>query len=191
VGAPNGTLFASLPGVRACGIKRDSNSFRGPRGVPGGREGLSTSISLATRGPHVIPLSIFVSVLALAVVTLAFGVWHTSTLHTRELESLRSMIVRSLNGQSVRLEKLEKLAGELKSTAPISLAAEVAGLTEAVARLKATHQRFAGRFDAYVHHEKRQPQIFDGETGAVIDDEDLAAELALQRAPNGAPGSRG
>lgn len=44
--------------------------------------------------------------------------------------------------------------GELTKASPVNLAAEVVSLGEAVARLRATHQRFQGRFDQYMGQER-------------------------------------
>jgi len=137
----------------------------------------------------VISVSTFASVLVLVVVTNACAVWLTYTRLTQVMEFRKSTTDNWLRSFNKRLDAVELTISDVKRTAPISLAAEVAGLTEAVARLRATHQRFAGRFDAAMS-KRQQPMTFDGSTGEPIDDDELAAELALQRAPNGAPGAR-
>lgn len=67
--------------------------------------------------------------------------------------SLRSD-VNSLRGTASTFERrfvnIGIKLGELQKASPVNLAAEVVSLGEAVARLRATHQRFQGRFDQYV-----------------------------------------
>lgn len=86
---------------------------------------------------------------------------------------------RSTNASNWRIvsDKLAKLAKE----SPTELASAVAGLTEDVKRLAATHRRFAGRFDAYVHHSK-QPN------GDDVADDELRAMLELQKSSAGNAG---
>lgn len=100
-------------------------------------------------------------------------------LQVRELASWRSTSANALKSYAARLALCEK-------EAPHNLGARVEELDDAVRRLKLTHQRFAGRFDQYVA--KREPRVFDGETGDV--DEELTATLALQNARNAAPGAQ-
>lgn len=85
--------------------------------------------------------------------------------------------VNSLRGQASTFERrfvntAIKL-GELQKISPVNLAAEVASLAEAVARLRATHQRFQGRFDQYMGQER------DGESDEP-DDPKWRALMALQ-----------
>lgn len=67
---------------------------------------------------------------------------------------------------------------ELEKQSPQKLAAEVAELGEAVAKLNATHRRFAGRVD------QRRAQAPQHD----VDDDELAAMLELQAAKPSAPG---
>src|SRR5262245_57548321 len=53
--------------------------------------------------------------------------------------------------------------GELTKASPVNLAAEVVSLSDAVARLRATHQRFQGRFDQYMGQQREEVENnFDG-----------------------------
>lgn len=75
----------------------------------------------------------------------------------------------------------------ISAAAPSTLAAQVVELSDAVARLAKTQQRFAGKFYAKggpaARDEAPQHVTVNG-----IDDPELQAELALQRAPAVAPG---
>lgn len=101
-------------------------------------------------------------------------VWIISDLkqRTRALESSLSTCVSSCAKQLARLVVVEKQS-------PITLAAKVDELSEAVERLRKTHQRFAGRFDQFVHPQRREPV-------EEVDDE-LSGMLALQSAPPAGP----
>src|SRR5262245_29645342 len=70
--------------------------------------------------------------------------------------------------------------GELTKASPVNLAAEVVSLSDAVARLRATHQRFQGRFDQYMGQERAEEPQEDG-----MDDPRFAALITAQRAANG------
>jgi hypothetical protein len=72
--------------------------------------------------------------------------------------------------------------GELQKQSPTQLAAEVGALAEAVQRLRATQQRFQGRFDQYVG--QHEPAVQGN--GAESDDPKwLALMRAQQAAANG------
>lgn len=61
--------------------------------------------------------------------------------------------------------------GELTKASPASLAAEVAALDDAVSRLRATQQRFQGRFDQYMsqqHIDMRDDQPDDPKWRALM-----------------------
>lgn len=76
----------------------------------------------------------------------------------------------------------ERELAELRKQTPVKLAAEVAELSDAVARLADTHRRFAGKIWAHVGHDHR-----DGNGASDATDDELSAMLALQKA---APPSR-
>lgn len=92
---------------------------------------------------------------------------------------------KSTAGQCARFESrfvtVGIKLGELQKASPVNLAAEVAALSEAVARLRATHQRFQGRFDQYMGQEREQRA--DDEPA----DEKWQALMQLQRQSNGRP----
>lgn len=67
--------------------------------------------------------------------------------------------------------------GELQKASPVNLAAEVVALSEAVARLRATHQRFQGRFDQYMGQEREQRD-------ELPDDPKWRALMSLQQGAN-------
>lgn len=98
-----------------------------------------------------------------------------------------SKTVTSLLGQASRHERLFTQVGiklgELKKESPVALAAEVAALSEAVARLKATQQRFQGRFDQYMGQERAE--ALDGNDDGP-DDPKWRALMQLQQR-NGRP----
>lgn len=77
----------------------------------------------------------------------------------------------------------------VEKQSPTTLAAEVAALSEAVGRLRQTHQRFAGRFDQYVGQQLAKDHAPTG--NGVPDDDDFAAVLALQLAKPAGPGNGG
>lgn len=125
--------------------------------------------------------------LALVAVVCAALAWITSSRRTLELRLAQSLTDRSLTEHATRLESLARIVSELKSTAPSSLAAEVVELSDAVARLAKTQQRFAGTFYARTKAASRsEPNGADVDID--IDDPELQAELALQRAAPVAPG---
>lgn len=138
-----------------------------------------------------ISLSTFVFALALVAVVCAALVWTISERHTQALESLRSMSASYEKNTSARLAMLAKQISDARREAPTTLAAEVAALTEAVAKLRDTQRRFQGRFDAHMGRERSTAAASDQSYGGANQlDPDLEAELALQRAPSAGPGSR-
>ncbi len=62
---------------------------------------------------------------------------------TRDVASRASTYANVVKNWHAKLAEIEKQS-------PTQLAAQVAELSDAVARLAATHRRFAGRFDQYV-----------------------------------------
>lgn len=72
--------------------------------------------------------------------------------------------------------------GELQKQSPTVLAAKVEELSEAVERLRLTHQRFAGRID-----QKLGAQRPGSGLNLDVDDDEFAGFLALQSAPPGRP----
>lgn len=97
-----------------------------------------------------ISVATFAFALALVVVVNAALVWITYTRLMLELDSVRSTTQKDLWNFAGKLAELQKQA-------PTTLAAEVGELSEAVAKLRDIQRRFAGRFDAYVHHEGAKP----------------------------------
>lgn len=77
--------------------------------------------------------------------------------------------------------KISEQLRELEAKTPTKIAAEVAELSEAVERLAATHQRFAGRFSAALQH--GHVKTANGHDDVAAADPELAAMLQLQGAP--------
>jgi hypothetical protein len=77
----------------------------------------------------------------------------------------------------IKLGEHTKAIAALEKTAPVNLAAEVTSLAEQVSRLRATHQRFQGRFDKYIALEHDDSQRDDD----AVDDPKWNALMALQR----------
>lgn len=96
------------------------------------------------------------------------------------LELQQSTMLNSLRNCVPRIAALQQSVTALKSTAPTSLAAEVVDLREAVSKLAQTQRKFQGRFDATRQHESAP-------TNNGVDDDELAALLALQTAPPAGP----
>lgn len=94
--------------------------------------------------------SIFGFVLALVVAQCAAIVW---LIFETQAEKRAGRLWRSTY-ESVCKNLREKF-GELQQQSPTELAVRVAELDDAVKRLAKTHQRFAGRFDQYVHEDSR------------------------------------
>lgn len=92
----------------------------------------------------------FAFALALVAVVNVALAWTTYVRLMQELESVRSTTQKDLWNFAGKLAELQKHS-------PTSLAAEVGELSEAVAKLRDIQRRFAGRFDAYVHHEGAKP----------------------------------
>jgi len=108
---------------------------------------------------------------------------------TQALASQRSTIANALRNNIAKADAFEKNASEqlraLAAQTPAKLAAEVAELSDAVARLAATQRRFAGKFHAEQQHGNGKPR---SDEQLDIDDE-ITAHLALQTAPPRAPGT--
>lgn len=114
---------------------------------------------------------IFACALVLLAGTCAALVWLISILRN-DVTSLRGMastFERRFVNTAIKL-------GELQKASPANLAAEVVSLGEAVARLKATHQRFQGRFDQYVTQ-----QLDDSSSDNQPDDPKWLALMQLQQ----------
>lgn len=129
-----------------------------------------------------ISVAISLCVLALAA-SVSGAVWSiTLWRRTLALVSQAATMQQSQRALAQKLVQLQNAVSECRRAAPTSLAAEVAALAEAVARLRATHQRFAGRFDQHVSAERASEP--NG-----IDDEGVVDFLHLQNAPPAGPGS--
>jgi hypothetical protein len=96
----------------------------------------------------------------------------------REARATRSIVDKWRQAWPAFAERLKNV----EKQSPTTLAAEVAELSEAVARLKATHQRFQGRFDQFVTQ-----QLDTGDVGDAVDDPKWNALMRAQSAqkPNG------
>lgn len=125
-------------------------------------------------------LDIFACALALGAAALAALVWTISLRLKLETESHRATTQSNIARLAAKLEQLSAKFSEMKSTSAPKLAAEVAELSDAVARLAKTQQRFAGKY--YAEGKRSEPN----QNG--VDDDELAAELALQSAPPVRPG---
>ncbi len=92
--------------------------------------------------------------------------------------------------QSVRvlLAQMKTKLSELERQSPAKLGADVVALSAAVDSLRKTHQRFAGRF--YQELQDAPPSSNGASSQIDILDPELAAELALQSAPQVSPGKR-
>lgn len=128
-------------------------------------------------------LDIFACVLALAAVALAAHAWTISLRLKLEADLSRSTTSNNLTRLAAKLESLQQSVSVMKSTSAPKLAAEVAELSDAVARLAKTQQRFAGKYYA----EGKRDNSEDRNVAAI--DDELAAELALQNARPVSPGS--
>lgn len=133
-----------------------------------------------------ISVSTFACVLALGAVAGAALLWITSLRREAALESRLSTTVMSLRTVSAKLVTLEQRVSRLNATAPAGLAAQVVELSDAVARLAKTQQRFAGKFYAEGGENARGSDPSYASVSQM--DPELAAELALQNAPAVAPG---
>lgn len=159
-------------------------------GGPGGKEGSCTSILQLSEVPLVISVSTFAFVLACAAVICGAASLLICTRLTRAQESLRSTIANALRSCIAKNADFEKRASEqlreLQTKTPASLAAEVAELSAAVAKLAATQRRFAGKFHAERQHSE---PAGNGQSHNTEVDDEIAAHLALQSAPPRAPGT--
>ena len=103
----------------------------------------------------------------------------------RAVRTLRGQIgrhERMLTQASIKLGELRQDISTLQKVAPVNLAAEVVSLGEQVSRLRATHQRFQGRFDKYVALESPSE---NGDELPLVDDPKWHALMQLQRQSNG------
>ncbi len=137
-------------------------------------------------------LNTFAFVLALLALSAAAAALLICYRHGKGMDSLKSSNAQLLKAHAASIERSKQVISErlaeLDRRSPSKLSAEVAELSEAVARLRVTHLKFAGRFDQYVGQREAQPSLPGVPNGAL--DPELAAELALQSAPAAAPGSR-
>lgn len=138
--------------------------------------------------------STFAFVLVLVAAANGVAVWIIYARLTQAQASLRSTIGNALRSSITRADAFEKRASEqlraLEAQTPAKLAAEVAELSDAVARLAATQRRFAGKFHAELQHGARSNgEIKVGGSGGDDVDDEIAAHLALQSAPPRAPGT--
>lgn len=115
-------------------------------GGTGGKEGVFTGFfAWVATVIHMTDANIYAFALVLLVAGNVALAWLTLSLR-KDVSSLRgtaSTFERRFVNIGIKL-------GELTKASPANLAAEVVSLGEAVARLRATHQRFQGRFDQYV-----------------------------------------
>lgn len=133
-------------------------------------------------------LNIFACVLALGAAVFGVLAWIISLRLRLEAELGRSTTNSNLKALSARLATLTENVSKMRSTSAPGLAVQVAELSDAVARLAKTQQRFAGKFYATNQIDQRANGIEAPNSGDL--DPELEAELALQRAPSSAPGSR-
>lgn len=135
---------------------------------------------------------VFTSLFALAfgALTTAVVALLISLRQKRAQESWQSRIaadlskrVASINAQNASVSS--KLH-DLERASPVKIAAEVAALSEAVTALGDTHRRFAGRVWQRIGTQGAPDYSDSAQHGAM--DPELAAELALQKAPPVAPG---
>lgn len=102
------------------------------------------------------------------------------------ISDLRRQVLAQASSLDIWVKNFKPELAKLAAASPVKLAAEVAELSEAVERLRRTHQRFAGRFDQYV--KPQRGAVYDADTGAPLEgDEELEALLALQTAKPAAP----
>lgn len=126
----------------------------------------------------------FAFVLALGAVAGAALLWITSLRQEAATELRLSTLVSNLRTVSAKVVTLEQRISKLTAIAPAGLSAQVVELSDAVARLAKTQQKFAGRF--YATNDIDQRRNVDAPNS--VDDPELAAELALQNAKPVAPG---
>lgn len=136
-----------------------------------------------------ISASTFGFALALVVVVNAAVVSIIWSRLTQAQASLRDTMTNSLQQHSATLERIEPTLKNAMRAAPANLAAEVAALTDAVAKLRTTQLKFQGRFDQYVGQRAMPVNGAGTQLASVgVDDPEFAAELALQLAPPASPG---
>lgn len=103
----------------------------------------------------------------------------------KDLRTTLARHERMLTQAGIKFGEHAKQLAALDKVAPVNLAAEVVSLSEQVSRLRATHQRFQGRFDKYVALEADEPRDDDLES----DDPKWLALMRLQQGiGNGTPG---
>lgn len=130
--------------------------------------------------------STFAFALALGAVVCAALAWITSLRLKLELESWRSTSVSNYKSlvatTNVALKQMQTLARELEAKTPEKLAAEVAALSEAVAKVADTQRRFAGRFDMRMAQLglRKSSTVVDGEVERVETPDEVRARLRLQ-----------
>jgi hypothetical protein len=96
-------------------------------------------------------------------------------------ERMLTQAAIKLGENKKEFEEAWSVLRKLENLAPVNLAAEITSLSEQVARLRHTHQRFQGRFDKYVALERERDDEPDEP-----DDERWQALMSLQRqTPNG------
>lgn len=135
-------------------------------------------------------------VLALVAVVSGVSALITSWRLTRAQESLRSTVLHNLTKRLAKLDEqadsVSKLQHELQRSTPAKIAAEVAELSEAVARLAETQRKFAGKFFQATRQGREQARAdaLAGKQNGLLDtddDDELAAMLRLQGAPPAKP----
>src|SRR5262245_5937044 len=129
--------------------------------------------------------SIFGFVLVLVVVGNAGLAWtiYATRRETRaqalRLATCAKNLVDLGSKSSNAIAKMREAQLALERQSPTTLGAQVAELSDAVERLRKTQQRFAGRFDRQMGHE-REPEREYTAAQNKIDDDELAAMLRLQ-----------
>jgi hypothetical protein len=141
----------------------------------------------------VISVSTLAFALALVALTAAavasLTCWHLM----KAVDLLKSSNETALRNHVANIERVRtaisaRLA-ELDRRSPQKAAAEVVALREAVDSLKATQQRFAGKFYKQLQLDD-SPTVPSSSLHVAGLDPELAAELALQAAPPVQPGGR-
>lgn len=99
------------------------------------------------------------------------------------LATMRSDFVSFSASVNARVAAVEKQS-------PTKLAAEVAALSEAVARHSEIHRRFAGRVWQRIGRNEPQHDGFEVDVTNDTSDDEITALLRLQSAPAASPGKR-
>lgn len=123
----------------------------GKRGGPGGEEGLFTrekqgTLPTFSEAAAVISVNIYVFALVLSVAACAALAWITFDTRKR-LRDVSSSSAMTAKSSTMLCNALVKRVETVEKQSPVALGAQVAELSEAVDRLRKTHQRFAGRID--------------------------------------------